>query len=291
MSARTVPVGRLVEHVLDLAALGLSVFPLRPNDKRPAVSDWEQRATTDPGRIRRCWSHASYGVGIACGPSGLVVVDLDTAKGEAPPAPGVHDGADMLAVLYEAHGDRYPISTTPEARTGSGGTHLYYRAPQGRNVRNSAGRVGWRIDVRAAGGYVVAPPSTAAGRPYTWVTAPWTTEPAPLPGWLATLAGPKPVTTRPMKPVTVRDATGYAAAALRAEVQRVLDSRPGTRNNELVSAAFSLGQLAAGGALPAALAIEALVTAGHSTGLPLPEVEATVTRGMTAGAKHPRSSA
>ncbi|MEJ8643609.1 bifunctional DNA primase/polymerase [Streptomyces sp. MS1.HAVA.3] len=52
---RTAPARRAVEHVLDLAAGGMHVFPLRPNDKRPAVDRWEQRATLDPDRIRRCW--------------------------------------------------------------------------------------------------------------------------------------------------------------------------------------------------------------------------------------------
>jgi Bifunctional DNA primase/polymerase, N-terminal len=285
----TAQAGR-VEKVLALARLGLFVFPLRPDDKRPAVADWEHRATVDPDRIRRCWGAGPYGVGVACGPSHLVVVDLDGPKGEEPPAPGITCGEDTLAVLYEAHADRYPVGTTPEARTASGGTHLYFRAPEGRNIRNSAGKVGWRVDVRAAGGYVVAPPSTAAGRPYVWTTAPWDAEPALLPGWLATLAGPKPVERRPMAPVNVRDTTGYSAAALRNEVQRVLDARPGTRNPTLVRAAFSLGQLVAGGALPADLAVEALYAAGQSTGLSYREVEATVTSGMTAGAQYPRST-
>jgi len=93
---RAITPERRAEEVLALAARGMHVFPLRPGDKRPAVDRWEQRATTDPDRIRRCWTHAPYGVGIACGPSRLVVVDLDTAKGDEPPAPGVETGEDVL---------------------------------------------------------------------------------------------------------------------------------------------------------------------------------------------------
>ncbi|MET8538872.1 bifunctional DNA primase/polymerase, partial [Streptomyces sp. NPDC005065] len=43
---------RLLRAALDAAELGLRVFPLRPGDKRPAVTEWESRATTDRERIR-----------------------------------------------------------------------------------------------------------------------------------------------------------------------------------------------------------------------------------------------
>ncbi|MGI5512757.1 bifunctional DNA primase/polymerase [Streptomyces sp. CA-106131] len=287
---RTAP-RRLVEDVLDLAASGMHVFPLIPDDKRPAVDRWEQRATTDPDRITRCWSHQPYGVGVACGPSRLVVVDLDTAKGDEPPAPGITCGEDVLALLYDIHGDRYPFGTAPTVRTASGGTHLYFRAPTGLGVRNSASRIGWKVDVRAQGGYVVAPPSTHQGNAYAWLTALDEAEPLPLPAWLAEAAMPRPVIARPVAmPAAVKTAAGYAAAALRAEVERVLDATPGTRNHALVRAAFSLGQLAAGGQLPAALVAESLYAAGQSIGLPPREVETTVTSGMRAGAKKPRST-
>ncbi len=73
-------------------------------------------------------------------PSGLVVVDVDTAKpGQAPPAhdPPVRNGADVFALLAAAHTDdcgpdAYAMFT---ARTGRGGTHLYYRHPNGPALR------------------------------------------------------------------------------------------------------------------------------------------------------------
>jgi hypothetical protein len=90
---------RLLTAALAAAAQGFHVFPLRPGTKRPALHGekscprtgpcrdghrgWEQRATTDLGRIRQCWSAAPFNIGIATGPSGLVVVDLDTPKAPA----------------------------------------------------------------------------------------------------------------------------------------------------------------------------------------------------------------
>ncbi|MGI5402942.1 bifunctional DNA primase/polymerase [Streptomyces sp. CA-135486] len=52
------------------------------------MTEWESRATTDRERIHRCWTRAPYNIGIATGPSRLVVLDLDTAKSpdDLPPA-------------------------------------------------------------------------------------------------------------------------------------------------------------------------------------------------------------
>ncbi|MFH8343763.1 bifunctional DNA primase/polymerase [Streptomyces sp. NPDC018045] len=286
-----------VERVLDLAAHGLYVFPLRPNDKRPAVSDWQQRATTDPHRIERAWSAGAYGVGIACGPSGLVVIDLDTAKGATPPdewkLPGIVDGADVFAELHARHGARWPFGATPSVRTASGGMHLYYRAPAGREVRNSAGRLGWKIDVRAAGGYVVAPPSPVAGSLYRWETGPGVA-PIDLPEWLAALAAPRaeqPLATVQPLPFARRNQRGYAAAALLDEVDKVRTAVPGTRNDTLHRAAFNLGTLAGRGDLAPAEIVDHLFVIAVAVGLGPTETEKTITSGLRAGMLHPRGAA
>lgn len=288
---------RWVEQVLGLAARGMHVFPLRPNDKRPAIKDWQQRATTDEAPIVRAWSHGPYGVGIACGLSRLVVVDLDTAKGDTPPdewaLPGITDGADVLAELHDRYSARWPFGATPSVRTASGGMHLYYRAPAEREIRNSAGRVGWKIDVRAAGGYVVAPPSIMAGSPYEWTTG-LDVEPAGLPGWLAELATPHteqpPTAVLPPLPGR-RNGHGYGAAALRAEVDAVRTATPGTRNDTLHRAAFNLGTLAGRGDLAPAEIVDELLAAAAAIGLGSTETEKTITSGLRAGMHHPRGAA
>ncbi|MGI5225728.1 bifunctional DNA primase/polymerase [Actinoallomurus sp. CA-142502] len=301
--------------LLDSAlAHGWHVFPLRPGDKRPAIhgetscprlgvcgnghQGWEQRAITDPQRVYRCWSHAPYNIGIACGPSGLVVVDLDTPKpGQTPPpewqAPGVNEGADVLAALAERHGQPIPFDTHM-VRTGSGGFHLYFTAPTGVELRNTSGRLGWLIDTRANGGYVVAAGSTVAGRPYETVHG---IAPAPLPGWLALLLTEPAPTRAPATHVpaaaraSVGRAAGYASAALRNEVQHVLDAVPGNRNHTLNQAAFALGQLAAGGRLPDTLVYDCLFTAGRQIGLSPRECDATIRSGLRSGAHKPRAAA
>ena len=288
----------LTAAALAAAARGWHVFPLRPGDKRPALrADWERRATAvDKARIRRCWEHAAYNVGIACGPSGLIVVDLDVPKaGERPPAewtrePGINDGADVFAALCERHGQPFPFDTYT-VRTGRGGMHLYFTAPAGLELRNSVGRLGWLIDTRARGGYVVAAGSIVAGRAYTVVND---ADPAPLPGWLVgLLTAPDRSAGGParMPGIPREHAAGYAGAALRSEVQRVLDATPGNRNHTLNQAAFALGQLAAAGMLPEPLVFDCLFAAGQHIGLSARECEATIRSGLTSGVRRPRMGA
>ncbi|MGW4682914.1 bifunctional DNA primase/polymerase [Micromonospora taraxaci] len=296
----------LLTAALAHAARGWHVFPLRPDDKRPAFPDhsadqcagrdprcraaghhvgWEVRATTDPGRIRRAWSARPYGIGLACGPSGLVVVDLDRPKDGS----GGPTGLDTLAELAAAHGT--VIEPTYTATTGSGGTHLYYQHPDdGPALRNTAGTLGPLVDTRAHGGYVVAAGSTVAGRPYR---VDLDTDPAPLPGWLAALLAPAPLP--PQRPVVVSlptDRSGaYVRAALAREADRVTTAPAGERNRALYIAAVALGQLVAGGSLADDDARSVLEQAGVTAGLSCAEAYRTIRSGLTAGARRPRQVA
>ncbi|MGY1500781.1 bifunctional DNA primase/polymerase [Streptomyces sp. QTS52] len=285
---------------LDAASHDWRVFPLVPGGKRPAVRDWEQHATTDRERIIRCWTHAAYNVGIATGPSGLVVVDLDRPKhpADTPPAAwaehGVTDGSDVLAVLCERHGQPLPTDTYT-VRTWSGGTHLYFAAPEGEALRNTAGDsargLGWKVDTRAVGGLVVGAGSTFAGRPYTVVhNAPV----APLPGWLAELLRPAPLPAQ--KPVTVAltgrgRRTAFLNAAVNGEVERVTNSGDAQHNHSLYIAAVALGQLVAGGELSEGAVTGWLLTAALHVGQGEGEARRTIASGLRAGARRPRTVA
>ncbi|MGC4891191.1 bifunctional DNA primase/polymerase [Micromonospora sp. DT227] len=323
----------LLAAALGHAARGWHVFPLRPDDKRPAFPDhtaddctgrdprcaaagrhlgWEQRATCDPDRIRRAWSTRPYGIGIACGPSGLVVVDLDTPKhpDDSPPPEwqGACDGWAVFATLADRHGTpidmfdgigpdagpRTGIDATYTVDTPSGGSHLYYRHPASgpalRNTTGDRGGLGWKVDTRAHGGYVVAAGSTVAGRPYT---VSLDCEPKPLPDWLATLLAPAPLP--PQRPVVVNLGTGrraaYVDAAIRAQVTEVTGAASGSRNHALYRSAVALGQLVAGGALAEDDATAILTDAARTAGLRAAETARTIASGLRAGARRPRTVA
>ncbi|GGS25806.1 hypothetical protein GCM10010221_23670 [Streptomyces parvus] len=282
------PTGRvpdLLSAALSAAERGWNVFPLRPGDKRPALHGetacpgtgdcadghrkWEQRATTDPDRIRGAWTAGAFNVGLATGPSGLVVVDLDPVKAKDPK--GTPDGVTSLQALCERAGQVVPA--TYRTRTASGGHHLYFTAPPGVRLGNSAGKLGKHIDTRAHGGYVVAAGSTLPNGTYDVVDP---TEPVPLPEWLhASLTHRQPSRALTAAPAPVR-ASRYAAAALRAETATVAGAGEGVRNWTLVRAARALGRFIPSGDLARTEVEQALNSAGLAAGLRENECRAAV---------------
>ncbi len=313
----------LLSAALWYAARGWHVFPLAPNDKCPAVEDWENMATTDPDRIRAGWPQKGYtvgwarpgnksngrdyNIGIACGPSGLLVIDLDVPKepDDTPPPPwasepGIRDGADVLATLAEHAGQPFPFGTF-QVKTVSGGIHLYFTQPHdlpnGQQLGNTVGDkgrgLGWKIDTRGRGGYVVAAGSVVDGTRYTTLHA---IRPAPLPGWLtdALMRRSEPPAA-PQTPAVPSTPTGnseavqaYAHAALRGELDRVLAATQGNRNHTLNHAAFNLGQLVGAGLLTGPDVTAALHVAAEHIGLCPAEALRTIASGLNSGRTQPR---
>jgi hypothetical protein len=165
---------------LGYAAQGWRVLPIMPGQKRPPMAAWQHAATTDPTTIESWWTqlYRDHGLGVATGPeSGIFIVDVDVANGKR--------GDESLQELVDTYG---ALPETATVITASGGTHLYFRYPEGQEIRNSAsGRLGEWLDVRGIGGQCLAPPTIAAnGKAYEWEGG----EPgeiAEAPGWLLEL--------------------------------------------------------------------------------------------------------
>ncbi|WP_435612179.1 bifunctional DNA primase/polymerase [Streptomyces sp. bgisy159] len=266
----------LLRAALNAAARGWHVIPLRPHDKRPAghaeqycpgtgrCADGhktpEERATTDPGLLSEAWAHKPYNVGIATGPSGLLVIDLDTLKPQE--REGMPDGVTSFQALCERAG--HPVPDTYRVRTARGGEHLYFTQPPGTRLHNTAGRLAKKIDTRGWGGYVVAPGSTTTDGTYTVLDG---RPPVVLPEWLHDALKPRQRPTHGRTvPVTTR-ASGYASAALHGEVRNVATAADGTRNATLLRASRALGRLVASGDLTRGEVEEALsrAAAGNAT--------------------------
>ncbi|GGM77354.1 hypothetical protein GCM10012275_55020 [Longimycelium tulufanense] len=304
---------RLMQAALEAASRGWPVFPLAPGTKKHPVLHgarrcrrtgpcrdghlgWEERATTDPDRIRQCWATGPWNIGLATGPAGLLVVDLDVPKpGEKPPAEWAKQdatcGEDVLILLAEQAGQLPPFDTRT-VRTARGGVHLYFAAPDTPLLRSTVGQLGWKVDTRGHGGYVVAAGSVTDHSGYE-VTA--DVDPVPLPGWLVERLAPPPLPVQ--RPVEVNLGSGRRArfldAAIAGETARVAEAPGGEHNRSLYLASVALGQLVAGGALAEEDVRRVLLNAaaGHIAGpcgCTQRQAEATITSGLRAGARRPR---
>jgi len=293
----------MLDIALALASRGLFVFPLTPGGKTPAIPSAHPApsqcrgecgrlghglsdATCDHDVITTWWSYCpAANIGINCGASGLYVIDLDTPKPDTkPPAPpfdtdDIRDGYDALALLAEHNAEPLPMGTAT-VRTGRGGHHLYYLHPACEPLRNTAGKLGWLIDTRGVGGYVVAPGSIVDGNPYTVIDhAPF----APLPRWIHRLCTPPKPRPRPPRRVVAGNASAYARAVLHGEITRVLSAPAGTRNDTLNAAAFALGRHVAKGTMPRHIAEQALQCAADDLGGDTAKSYATIGRALADG--------
>lgn len=84
--------------------------------------------------------------------------------------------------------------------------------------------------------------------------------------------------------------TPYGLAAFDKELEALSETLEGTRNVQLNKAAFSLGQLVAGGELDRELVESELLSTAISIGLSEAEARPTIKSGLDAGAKEPRTA-
>ncbi|MET8898297.1 bifunctional DNA primase/polymerase [Streptomyces albogriseolus] len=253
------------------ARRGWPVHPLSPGRKTPAANCSHCRsqphspaacpcipdgrwchsfhsATLDQDRIQRWWTaNPKFGVGVSCGPAGLVIIDIDAHLVQPPTRDrllpgiliadhidltGLSNGFHTLAVLAALRGQPSPAddTSTLRVRTPSGGLHVWYRAGDSRcwqsSVGSSTGRaLAWQVDIRAHGSYIIAPGTTTQYGVYKPVGA--VREPAALPLWLSQelertghLPAPHIPAPRPVPP----RARQAVLAAGGGEPRQVLDS-------------------------------------------------------------------
>jgi hypothetical protein len=233
---------------LELAARGWHILPLSPASKRPLgncpgctaegglpahriencpclpAGRWchgVRAATTSPAVITAWWQAEPRAVpGIAAGPSGLTLLDIDAHDTPLPAdlatglLPGINlaaepldpgiwndhgryrDGRDTLQLLARLRGGPRPWPTDPARQplstaTPSGGAHLWYQAPADglRQVLTDPevrGRYGlaWQIDIKSGWSYGIAPGATTQTGRYK--IRPASPEyPGHMPEWLA----------------------------------------------------------------------------------------------------------
>lgn len=292
------------------ASNGWPVHPLAPGRKTPAANcplcrsphhnraDCTCRAagrwchgfhaaTLDMTRIHQWWrANPAFGVGVACGPANLVVIDIDAHPTTPPqrnrllPGISIADDVDVsamttgfhsLAVLAALRNAPNPAddTTTLRVRTPSGGLHIWYRATDSRPWQCSTGAsptraLAWQVDVRAHGGYIIAPGTTIKTGTYTPMGG--ARLPAPLPAWLALelerthhlpaahIPAPRPVPPRARQAVIAagggRDHTTKALTTVLADVTACATTPENAGfTARLNRAAYTAGGLVAAGQL------------------------------------------
>ena len=154
----------LLDAALYYAQRGLPVFPLhtvqwidgkvwcscaKPDclkpGKHPATKHGLSDATTDLGMIRFWWKRdPTSNIGLRMwGDHKLVVIDVDPRHGGDITWLEVLAGRELI---------------TKDVLTGGGGHHLFFSG-NGHEIHGGTDVLGRGVDVRAWGGYIVAPPS------------------------------------------------------------------------------------------------------------------------------------
>lgn len=273
----------LVRTAIALAFRGLFVFPVV--GKVPATERGFRDAVTalneDADTVRELFARhpAATGIGVDCGRSGLLVVDLDGPQGE-----------ETWGRLLLEHG----VVETLEVATGrpDGGRHLWFATNDIRS-RNSTKKIGVGIDTRGQGGYVIAPPSThPSGARYKWLPGSRPGAPSPIaaaPTWLLETLAPAAAA-----PVGQRRAlapgerlTPYGRVALNGLADQMLGAGEGSRNDTLLACARRAGRLEAAGEIDPELARVVLVQAAQAAGLDLVEADRTFENGFAFGQQYP----
>jgi hypothetical protein len=250
---------------------GLSAIPLRPGDKRPAIS-WEpyQHRRATQHELKRWFADGENNIGIVTGEiSGLVVVDLDGDDGE------------------RSYNELGWSTDTRAATTWSGGVHFYFAHP-GKQVGNRA-RLRPGLDIRADRGYVVAPPSQVRGclacslyhekcicESPEWELGTYL--------WITPLRPLRPLPANPDRkpPPEARSARSgapteaYLRTALQGELGRVAVAIEGTRNDELNVATFAIARFVADGRLSRRFVEDAFLAVALRAGLPESEARRTI---------------
>jgi hypothetical protein len=153
-SSRAVRNSEMCEAALDLAENGYHVFPCHPKRKDPATANGFKDATRDEAKILHFWDKTpAANIGVACGASGIVVVDVDPKYGADPSVvvPDLH--------LEYCHHTRTgaappPSPKYPNSLEGMLGAHVFLRGEHKTEHTRIDG-----VEIRSVGSYMIVPPS------------------------------------------------------------------------------------------------------------------------------------
>lgn len=285
-----VPRDRLADLFRWAKANDLALFPIPAWSKQPVgivrshANDWSK----EESRWLE-WYNSTGGCnfGVSCGPSRVIVVDVDLG--------GEEEFGKWVATN--------PTLRSHVVCTPTGGWHYYLRVPSGvdSETLRQPNLCGPKVNVRAGRGYAVAPWSVTDPKVDSSVKAfgPYRFYEKSQPLGFAPPALVEHCLPLPEAPVVERrerspdlDREGYPSHPVerqrvqnrvREVVDRLMRAVPGERNSSLNEAALQLGKLVGEGFLDPSVASVVLETAALQIGLPREEARPTIKSGMKAG--------
>lgn len=241
---------------LALASAGIKIFPAGA-DKRPLLKGWQDAATCDEDQINTWFKRVAALPAIPCGPNNLLVIDCDRHSGGP-------DGVAAFKSLVAANGGLPPL--VPLVKTPNGGLHVYFKQSNGEAFGNGRGSLPPGIDVRGAGGFVIAPGANLPdGR--GWAVVPERAsinDAPPLPQWLAAILRPpqrEEAAGQGASETSQERGRAYGIAVLNGVESELAAVPAGERNERLYKTAFRLATMVARGWLMEGEVIETLVSA------------------------------
>ena len=157
---------------LEYGNQGIAIMPCAERGKKPALDRTGKEhavATNDTDQILQWWTkNPQSNIGIVCTANALAVIDIDGEVG----VEWIRDNQLPMPATW----------TTTTAR----GFHYYYRWPTDLRIRTS--QIASKLEIRAAGAYVIAPPSVHPnGDTYQWNPnrCDWDALPELPPKWIA----------------------------------------------------------------------------------------------------------
>jgi len=253
------------------AGAGMFVFPAlvcwneqtKKLDKKPAITGWRDAATTEPAHLLNWWNEFPNAVpGIELGRSRLFVVDLDRHPG----------GADGVAAFRVLRRDNV-IPRCLTIKTPSNGFHLYFQQPDGEPLGNGRGSLPAGIDVRGAGGWVVA--AGASYQQWRWQVF-INGSPPRAPEWIVGAIRSQPA----RESIKAREWKPCSDAWLRGLVRIVASAGIGERDSILFWAACRCGERVRDGKAVESFVTDVLIEAAGHAGLSAREAARTVRSGM-----------
>ena len=201
----------ILDSATSIAELGWKIFPCVPGGKKPITRNGFKNATDDYDQIVEWFDNEKgYNLGLWCGGSGLVGIDIDPRDG----------GEETLAKLVAELGE-LPPTVTQLSPSSDHGRHLIFRHP-GHPIRATLGA---GIDTRDQGYLMVTPSVHPCGGRYAWAPSlsPWDIAPAELPAaWMGYVRKPEPKAPRQPNATRSAELTPWDDYAERGDIGELL---------------------------------------------------------------------